>query len=203
MGPRRCLPQAEGAPPAIEARSWPIWRRTSVSLPDQRSNVEEGPLPSTPRSRPGRAASPQRFCPAKMQAAGRERRSCMISSGPLPFRPSVTEPGVPGSPPSVLRGGPRSGPPPAPDAPRGVVSASPAPARFLNIATRPPRPADRFGNSFLLLLPCWWSTAAAGIAAKAPPNLLQIVCFLIGRRGHARRRVDLNDIATAISCAGF
>ncbi len=44
---------------------------------------------------------------------------------------------------------------------------------------------------WLLLWPCWWSSAMATDAAGAPPNLWHLVLFMIGADRHARRRLHV------------
>ena len=40
--------------------------------------------------------------------------------------------------------------------------------------------ADRPIGSWLLLLPCWWSTALAAVHAGEPPNLWHLILFAVG-----------------------
>ncbi len=54
---------------------------------------------------------------------------------------------------------------------------------------------DRPIGSWLLLIPCWWSTALAGIAAGNPvPNLWHIILFLIGAFAMRGAGCTWNDI---------
>jgi 4-hydroxybenzoate polyprenyltransferase len=54
---------------------------------------------------------------------------------------------------------------------------------------------DRPIGSWLLLLPCWWSTALAAIAAhRAAPNLLHIALFFIGAFAMRGAGCTWNDI---------
>ena len=46
----------------------------------------------------------------------------------------------------------------------------------------------------LLLAPCWWSAALAGIAAKAPPNAVHLALFLIGAVAMRGAGSTFNDI---------
>lgn len=53
---------------------------------------------------------------------------------------------------------------------------------------------DRPIGWWLLLLPCWWSAALAGIAAGAPPRLDHLVLFLIGAVAMRGAGCVYNDI---------
>jgi 4-hydroxybenzoate polyprenyltransferase len=54
---------------------------------------------------------------------------------------------------------------------------------------------DRPIGSWLLLLPCWWSSALAAIAAhKAAPSLLQLALFLVGAFAMRGAGCTWNDI---------
>jgi 4-hydroxybenzoate polyprenyltransferase len=54
---------------------------------------------------------------------------------------------------------------------------------------------DRPIGSWLLLLPCWWSSALAAIAAtKAVPNLLHLVLFFVGAFAMRGAGCTWNDI---------
>ncbi len=53
---------------------------------------------------------------------------------------------------------------------------------------------DRPIGWWLLLLPCWWSAALAGIAADAPPRLDHLVLFLIGAVAMRGAGCVYNDI---------
>ena len=89
----------------------------------------------------------------------------------------------------------------------GCVGGRPRPSRTPPRATgstAAPRPRlrpylrlariDRPIGWWLLLLPCWWSAALAGIAAGRPPDLWHCVLFLDRRRRHARRGLDLQRL---------
>ncbi|XWN31767.1 MAG: 4-hydroxybenzoate octaprenyltransferase [Devosia sp.] len=64
------------------------------------------------------------------------------------------------------------------DAPRGNLVDRFVPARLLPFA-RLAR-LDRPIGWWLLLWPCWWSTALAGVAGQTAPNLYHLVLFLLG-----------------------
>ena len=94
--------------------------------------------------------------------------------------------------------GPTTRPDPLPDA-----LPDSAPAHF-SLRLTPPawRPfvqlarLDRPIGWWLLLLPCWWSDAAAGIAARRGPDLVHDLLFLIGAiamRGAGSTWNDLVD----------
>src|SRR5271167_4959780 len=54
---------------------------------------------------------------------------------------------------------------------------------------------DRPIGSWLLLLPCWWSSALAAIAAsKGAPNLLHLVLFFVGAFAMRGAGCTWNDI---------
>jgi len=54
---------------------------------------------------------------------------------------------------------------------------------------------DRPIGSWLLLIPCWWSTALAGVAARDPvPNVWHIVLFFIGAFAMRGAGCTWNDI---------
>jgi 4-hydroxybenzoate polyprenyltransferase len=54
---------------------------------------------------------------------------------------------------------------------------------------------DRPIGAWLLLLPCWWSTALAGLAARDPvPNLWHLVLFFIGAFAMRGAGCTWNDI---------
>ncbi len=54
---------------------------------------------------------------------------------------------------------------------------------------------DRPIGSWLLLMPCWWSTALAGVAARAAvPNVWHIVLFFIGAFAMRGAGCTWNDI---------
>src|SRR5271163_1638321 len=54
---------------------------------------------------------------------------------------------------------------------------------------------DRPIGSWLLLLPCWWSSALAAIAAhKAAPSLTQLALFLVGAFAMRGAGCTWNDI---------
>jgi 4-hydroxybenzoate polyprenyltransferase len=54
---------------------------------------------------------------------------------------------------------------------------------------------DRPIGSWLLLMPCWWATALAGVAAREPiPNLRHIVLFFIGAFAMRGAGCTWNDI---------
>ena len=53
--------------------------------------------------------------------------------------------------------------------------APPAAIPFIQLAR-----LDRPIGWWLLLLPCWWSAALAGIATSSGPNVLHLVLFLVG-----------------------
>jgi len=46
----------------------------------------------------------------------------------------------------------------------------------------------------LLLAPCWWATALAGVAAREPPNLWRILLFLVGAIAMRGAGCTYNDI---------
>jgi 4-hydroxybenzoate polyprenyltransferase len=74
--------------------------------------------------------------------------------------------------------GPSAADSPVPDAPSGNWVDRRAPPRlrpYLRLAR-----IDRPIGWWLLLLPCWWSAALAGIAAGRPLNLWHCLLFLIG-----------------------
>ncbi|KQU05363.1 4-hydroxybenzoate octaprenyltransferase [Methylobacterium sp. Leaf469] len=54
---------------------------------------------------------------------------------------------------------------------------------------------DRPIGWWLLLLPCWWSAALAGLAAGTAPNPLHLVLFLIGAVAMRGAGSTYNDIA--------
>jgi len=72
-----------------------------------------------------------------------------------------------------------------------VDNLAPAAARpYLRLAR-----ADRPIGSWLLLLPCWWSTALAAVKAGAPvPNLWHLVLFAIGTVAMRGAGCTWNDI---------
>lgn len=81
-----------------------------------------------------------------------------------------------------------------PDTPRGNVFlkfSPPAALPFVQLAR-----LDRPIGWWLLLLPCWWSAALAGLAAGQGPDLLHLALFLIGAivmRGAGSTWNDLID----------
>ncbi|MEP9352355.1 4-hydroxybenzoate octaprenyltransferase [Xanthobacter sp. KR7-65] len=83
--------------------------------------------------------------------------------------------------------------PPIADAPRGnwVERVAPAPLRpYLRLAR-----LDRPIGSWLLLLPCWWSTSLAAIANDAPhPDLKLLVLFAVGAVAMRGAGCTWNDI---------
>jgi 4-hydroxybenzoate polyprenyltransferase len=79
-----------------------------------------------------------------------------------------------------------------PDSIRGhwVETLAPAGSRpYLRLAR-----LDRPIGWWLLLLPCWWSTALAGIASGQGPNLWHAVLFLIGAIAMRGAGSTFNDI---------
>ena len=89
---------------------------------------------------------------------------------------------------------PRSGGVPGddvlPDAASGLIARWPAPLRPFAQMARIDRPI----GWQLLLLPCWWGSALAAIAAKAPPNLMHLVLFTIGAIAMRGAGSTFNDI---------
>lgn len=72
-----------------------------------------------------------------------------------------------------------------------LLRATPASWRpFIELAR-----LDRPIGWWLLLLPCWWSVALAGIARHAPPNLWHLVLFLIGAIAMRGAGTTYNDLA--------
>lgn len=53
---------------------------------------------------------------------------------------------------------------------------------------------DRPIGWWLLLLPCWWSSALASVATGTPPNVLHLVLFLIGAMSMRGAGSTWNDI---------
>ena len=53
---------------------------------------------------------------------------------------------------------------------------------------------DRPIGSWLLLIPCWWSTALAAVAAHAPVNLWHVLVFFIGAFAMRGAGCTWNDI---------
>lgn len=53
---------------------------------------------------------------------------------------------------------------------------------------------DRPIGWWLLLWPCWWSTALAGVAAGSPPNLWHLALFLVGAVAMRGAGCTYNDI---------
>ena len=87
---------------------------------------------------------------------------------------------------------PGSGDETLPDAASGLFSPWPAPLRpFAQLAR-----IDRPIGWQLLLMPCWWGSALAAIAAGLHPNLVHLVLFMIGAivmRGAGSTFNDLVD----------
>ena len=54
--------------------------------------------------------------------------------------------------------------------------------------------ADRPIGAWLLLLPCWWSTALAAVARSEPPNLTLLVLFAVGAVAMRGAGCTWNDI---------
>jgi len=82
---------------------------------------------------------------------------------------------------------------PVPDAAPGNVVDALAPASwrpYLRLAR-----IDRPAGWWLLLLPCWWSTAlAAAVAAKGTPNPVYLLLFMIGAIAMRGAGCTYNDI---------
>jgi 4-hydroxybenzoate polyprenyltransferase len=79
-----------------------------------------------------------------------------------------------------------------PDTPAGdlfLKFAPPAAIPFVQLAR-----LDRPIGWWLLLLPCWWSAALAGIATEQGPNLLHLLLFLIGAIAMRGAGSTWNDI---------
>jgi len=81
-----------------------------------------------------------------------------------------------------------------PDAAPGQILTRLAPPAFLPFIQL--ARLDRPIGWWLLLLPCWWSSALASVAQAAPPHLAHLVLFLIGAiamRGAGSTYNDLVD----------
>ena len=81
---------------------------------------------------------------------------------------------------------------PLPDAPRRTLAARLLPAHLQPYAQL--ARLDRPIGWWLLLLPCWWSAALAGVAVGRPPNLLHLVLFLLGAVAMRGAGSTWNDI---------
>jgi 4-hydroxybenzoate polyprenyltransferase len=78
-----------------------------------------------------------------------------------------------------------------PDAQSGWLARALPPAcrPYLQLAR-----IDRPIGWWLLLLPCWWSTALAGVASRAAPNVLHLALFLVGSIAMRGAGSTYNDI---------
>jgi 4-hydroxybenzoate polyprenyltransferase len=79
--------------------------------------------------------------------------------------------------------------PDAVDASLAVRWAPPAALPYVQLAR-----LDRPIGWWLLLLPCWWSSALAAIAEHRPPNLVHLALFLIGAVAMRGAGSTYNDI---------